>query len=100
VLAALATSAALLLTARYFSRHRDRGVAAARRLRSAVPASGAAGIAASVLARLSRRAGAVRALSAGLTAALVAVAVAAVAVAQLFDNVGMAKGSQRWTAPC
>ncbi|RPF28025.1 bifunctional DedA family/phosphatase PAP2 family protein [Georgenia muralis] len=87
LLVVLVAVATVVAVARYLARHPDRVAAAGRRVRSAAAVRWTEGVAASVLARVSRRAGAVPAFSLGVVAALVAAAVLAMGFAEVLDNV-------------
>lgn len=87
LLAVLLAGAALVLGARYVVRHRQQAVLAARRIRSTAPVRALEQMAATMLARLSRRTGDIPAFGAGVGIALVLLAVLAMAFAQLFDNI-------------
>ena len=87
LLAVVVAMAAGAVATRYVVRHRDRVLALTGRVGRAAPVRGIERVWGSAIDRLSARAGAVPALSAGLAGALVAVTGLTLVFAQLFDNV-------------
>lgn len=87
LLAVLVAGALVALAARYLAHHREKALAAARRLRATPPVRAAETSVAAALDGVARRAGRAPAVGTGLGAALLAISVLAVAFAALFDSV-------------